>query len=108
MILTVFCLSVFALIGLQLFMGHLKHKCVRDPIHANSTLNGTSHGNYTNSTDAWNAYIANESEFLTFLCLSWWQLDSAQNNNTQIIEDMTKDYWEVMCLGPLVIIICFL
>uniref|UniRef100_A0A8D0D7I8 Sodium channel protein n=1 Tax=Sander lucioperca TaxID=283035 RepID=A0A8D0D7I8_SANLU len=67
MILTVFCLSVFALIGLQLFMGHLKHKCVRDPIHANSTLNGTSHGNYTNSTDAWNAYIANESEFLTFL-----------------------------------------
>uniref|UniRef100_A0A8D0D7N2 Sodium channel protein n=1 Tax=Sander lucioperca TaxID=283035 RepID=A0A8D0D7N2_SANLU len=33
MILTVFCLSVFALIGLQLFMGHLKHKCVRDPIH---------------------------------------------------------------------------
>ena len=30
MILTVFCLSVFALIGLQLFMGHLKHKCVRN------------------------------------------------------------------------------
>uniref|UniRef100_A0A5F9DD46 Sodium channel protein n=1 Tax=Oryctolagus cuniculus TaxID=9986 RepID=A0A5F9DD46_RABIT len=29
MILTVFCLSVFALIGLQLFMGHLKHKCLR-------------------------------------------------------------------------------
>ncbi|KAJ8350718.1 hypothetical protein SKAU_G00258480 [Synaphobranchus kaupii] len=29
MILTVFCLSVFALIGLQLFMGHLRYKCVR-------------------------------------------------------------------------------
>ncbi|GCB60535.1 hypothetical protein scyTo_0009190, partial [Scyliorhinus torazame] len=28
MILTVFCLSVFALVGLQLFMGNLKHKCV--------------------------------------------------------------------------------
>ncbi|KAG9477265.1 hypothetical protein GDO78_002582 [Eleutherodactylus coqui] len=28
MILTVFCLSVFALIGLQLFMGHLRNKCV--------------------------------------------------------------------------------
>uniref|UniRef100_A0AAQ4PM34 Sodium channel protein n=1 Tax=Gasterosteus aculeatus aculeatus TaxID=481459 RepID=A0AAQ4PM34_GASAC len=27
MILTVFCLSVFALIGLQLFMGNLRHKC---------------------------------------------------------------------------------
>uniref|UniRef100_A0A672M0F5 Sodium channel protein type 2 subunit alpha-like n=1 Tax=Sinocyclocheilus grahami TaxID=75366 RepID=A0A672M0F5_SINGR len=29
MILTVFCLSVFALIGLQLFMGNLRQKCVR-------------------------------------------------------------------------------
>ncbi|NXA94332.1 SCN3A protein, partial [Melanocharis versteri] len=28
LILTVFCLSVFALIGLQLFMGNLKSKCV--------------------------------------------------------------------------------
>ncbi len=31
MILTVFCLSVFALIGLQLFMGNLRQKCVRTP-----------------------------------------------------------------------------
>ncbi|XP_056390863.1 sodium channel protein type 2 subunit alpha-like isoform X2 [Hyla sarda] len=31
MILTVFCLSVFALIGLQLFMGHLRNKCVYLP-----------------------------------------------------------------------------
>ncbi|KAL7385457.1 hypothetical protein ABVT39_022061 [Epinephelus coioides] len=38
MILTVFCLSVFALIGLQLFMGHLKQKCVWNP--DNSTYNG--------------------------------------------------------------------
>uniref|UniRef100_A0A8K9ULB4 Sodium channel protein n=1 Tax=Oncorhynchus mykiss TaxID=8022 RepID=A0A8K9ULB4_ONCMY len=30
MILTVFCLSVFALIGLQLFMGILRQKCVRN------------------------------------------------------------------------------
>ncbi|XP_040297450.1 sodium channel protein type 2 subunit alpha-like [Bufo bufo] len=30
-ILTVFCLSVFALIGLQLFMGHLRNKCVYLP-----------------------------------------------------------------------------
>lgn len=28
MILTVFCLAVFALIGLQLFMGNLRNKCV--------------------------------------------------------------------------------
>ncbi|XP_065601001.1 sodium channel protein type 5 subunit alpha-like isoform X2 [Cyrtonyx montezumae] len=40
MILTVFCLSVFALIGLQLFMGNLRHKCVRDYTQFNFT-NGT-------------------------------------------------------------------
>ncbi|XP_029970336.1 sodium channel protein type 4 subunit alpha B-like isoform X2 [Salarias fasciatus] len=33
MILTVFCLSVFALIGLQLFMGLLRQKCVRSFAH---------------------------------------------------------------------------
>lgn len=33
MILTVFCLSVFALIGLQLFMGLLRQKCVRSLTH---------------------------------------------------------------------------
>ncbi|KPP67613.1 sodium channel protein type 8 subunit alpha-like [Scleropages formosus] len=42
MILTVFCLSVFALIGLQLFMGNLRHKCVIWPI--NSTENYLSNG----------------------------------------------------------------
>ncbi|NWX24747.1 SCN5A protein, partial [Aegotheles bennettii] len=30
MILTVFCLSVFALIGLQLFKGNLRYKCIRN------------------------------------------------------------------------------
>ncbi|XP_053115867.1 sodium channel protein type 5 subunit alpha-like isoform X3 [Hemicordylus capensis] len=39
MILTVFCLSVFALIGLQLFMGNLRHKCVRNYTEFNSTNN---------------------------------------------------------------------
>uniref|UniRef100_A0A674A8X1 Sodium channel protein n=1 Tax=Salmo trutta TaxID=8032 RepID=A0A674A8X1_SALTR len=40
MILTVFCLSVFALIGLQLFMGNLRQKCVRSMAHCvNNTLN---------------------------------------------------------------------
>ncbi|XP_047195215.1 sodium channel, voltage gated, type VIII, alpha subunit b isoform X5 [Hippoglossus stenolepis] len=33
MILTVFCLGVFALIGLQLFMGNLRNKCVNWPIN---------------------------------------------------------------------------
>ncbi|EMP36124.1 Sodium channel protein type 5 subunit alpha [Chelonia mydas] len=38
MILTVFCLSVFALIGLQLFKGNLRHKCVRDFNSTNGTI----------------------------------------------------------------------
>ncbi|XP_070311535.1 sodium channel protein type 5 subunit alpha isoform X2 [Odocoileus virginianus] len=41
MVLTVFCLSVFALIGLQLFMGNLRHKCVRNF----TMLNGTNSTN---------------------------------------------------------------
>ncbi|KAJ3591979.1 hypothetical protein NHX12_007109 [Muraenolepis orangiensis] len=46
MILTVFCLSVFALIGLQLFMGHLKQKCLLWPKNFtddNQTLNWTTY-----------------------------------------------------------------
>uniref|UniRef100_A0A8C1DMA5 Sodium channel protein n=2 Tax=Cyprinus carpio TaxID=7962 RepID=A0A8C1DMA5_CYPCA len=41
MILTVFCLSVFALIGLQLFMGNLRQKCIKsfDWSNTNSTFN---------------------------------------------------------------------
>ncbi|XP_061092050.1 sodium channel, voltage-gated, type I-like, alpha isoform X1 [Conger conger] len=46
MILTVFCLSVFALIGLQLFMGNLRQKCIRLPIE-----NATSDQGDFNSTD---------------------------------------------------------
>uniref|UniRef100_A0A3P9PA76 Sodium channel protein n=1 Tax=Poecilia reticulata TaxID=8081 RepID=A0A3P9PA76_POERE len=41
MILTVFCLSVFALIGLQLFMGNLRQKCVLiPPLLHNDTSEG--------------------------------------------------------------------
>uniref|UniRef100_A0A3P9I9L3 Sodium channel protein n=1 Tax=Oryzias latipes TaxID=8090 RepID=A0A3P9I9L3_ORYLA len=43
MILTVFCLSVFALVGLQLFMGHLKNKCVRQPEHVTPEENLTEY-----------------------------------------------------------------
>lgn len=47
MILTVFCLSVFALIGLQLFMGNLRQKCVRYPISSNATNDTNSTANDT-------------------------------------------------------------
>ncbi|XP_009978333.1 PREDICTED: sodium channel protein type 4 subunit alpha [Tauraco erythrolophus] len=87
MILTVFCLSVFALIGLQLFMGNLRQKCVRWP-PLNDTLLGdfgldndtlanvTLYGNFTddiagnftgnftsNSTFDFEAYINDEANF---------------------------------------------
>ncbi|KAF2983645.1 hypothetical protein EK904_005573, partial [Melospiza melodia maxima] len=38
LILTVFCLSIFALIGLQLFMGNLKSKCILDKNRYNDSL----------------------------------------------------------------------
>ncbi|XP_062490733.1 sodium channel protein type 4 subunit alpha isoform X1 [Pezoporus occidentalis] len=87
MILTVFCLSVFALIGLQLFMGNLRQKCVRWPplnatlledlvldndTAANATLYGSftaaTAGNFTgnltsNSTFDFEAYINDEANF---------------------------------------------
>ncbi|XP_066519405.1 sodium channel, voltage-gated, type I like, alpha b isoform X3 [Hoplias malabaricus] len=66
MILTVFCLSVFALIGLQLFMGNLRQKCVRIPLSSDNST-GTSNSssgielsNITNSFN-WTEYILDES-----------------------------------------------
>ncbi|XP_030629759.1 sodium channel protein type 4 subunit alpha A [Chanos chanos] len=67
MILTVFALAVFALIGLQLFMGNLRHKCIRWPLpnmdpmfsddNSTITFNETMD---TNSTFDFEAYIENE------------------------------------------------
>lgn len=58
MILTVFCLSVFALIGLQLFMGNLRNKCVVWPINFNESYleNGTRGFD-------WEEYINNKSRY---------------------------------------------
>ncbi|XP_044044213.1 sodium channel, voltage-gated, type I like, alpha b isoform X1 [Siniperca chuatsi] len=81
MILTVFCLSVFALIGLQLFMGNLRQKCVRLPIvnatnssnitaddtmFFNNTLldiNTTFVQNTTENSFNWTEYISDESNY---------------------------------------------
>ncbi|KAM6307326.1 sodium channel protein type 2 subunit alpha-like isoform 8-T8 [Aegotheles albertisi] len=63
MILTVFCLSVFALIGLQLFMGNLKNKCLFWPSE-NSTSFEKYLAPYFNGTEFdWTAYIENQSNF---------------------------------------------
>ena len=75
MILTVFCLSVFALIGLQLFMGNLRNKCLQWPpenftLETNITaqLNSTigENGTLVNSTVTpfdWKGYIEDESKY---------------------------------------------
>uniref|UniRef100_A0A674GMP9 Sodium channel protein n=1 Tax=Taeniopygia guttata TaxID=59729 RepID=A0A674GMP9_TAEGU len=63
MILTVFCLSVFALIGLQLFMGNLRNKCLFWPTE-NSTAFEKHVVPYFNGTEFdWAAYINEESHF---------------------------------------------
>ncbi|GAB1286379.1 Sodium channel protein type 3 subunit alpha [Apodemus speciosus] len=75
MILTVFCLSVFALIGLQLFMGNLRNKCLQWPpsdsafeTNTTSYFNGTmdSNGTFVNitmTTFNWKDYISDDSHF---------------------------------------------
>ncbi|GLD64802.1 sodium channel protein type 2 subunit alpha-like isoform X1, partial [Lates japonicus] len=77
MILTVFCLSVFALIGLQLFMGNLRQKCVRLPVASNATdssnitaddnslmdINVTFVQNTTNNSFNWTEYISDENNY---------------------------------------------
>ncbi|XP_029283655.1 sodium channel protein type 4 subunit alpha B-like isoform X2 [Cottoperca gobio] len=89
MILTVFCLSVFALIGLQLFMGNLRQKCVLIPpllpsnntsdidLHTSYRGNDT-HDNYTGSDFDYYEYI-NNSENYYFLP---GQLDALLCGNT--------------------------
>uniref|UniRef100_A0A672HI11 Sodium channel protein n=1 Tax=Salarias fasciatus TaxID=181472 RepID=A0A672HI11_SALFA len=68
MILTVFCLSVFALVGLQLFMGNLRQKCVLTPpslgnltadgFHSNNTYSNDTYNNetYSNDTESFDYY----------------------------------------------------
>ncbi|XP_015271650.1 PREDICTED: sodium channel protein type 2 subunit alpha isoform X8 [Gekko japonicus] len=75
MILTVFCLSVFALIGLQLFMGNLRHKClIWPPDNSTFQINITSYfnssagenGTFINTTIStfnWNEYVDDDSHF---------------------------------------------
>ncbi|XP_048110700.1 LOW QUALITY PROTEIN: sodium channel, voltage gated, type VIII, alpha subunit b [Alosa alosa] len=58
MILTVFCLSVFALIGLQLFMGNLRHKCVFWPVNLTDPVLANGSRGFD-----WNEYIMNDTNF---------------------------------------------
>uniref|UniRef100_A0A3B4DWQ8 Sodium channel protein n=1 Tax=Pygocentrus nattereri TaxID=42514 RepID=A0A3B4DWQ8_PYGNA len=85
MILTVFCLSVFALIGLQLFMGNLRHKCVLNPFRGLETsFNTTDNTTHTNSTFDWEEYINNQGNY--YDNFGWAFL--------ALFRLMTQDFWE--------------
>lgn len=59
-ILTMFSLSVFALMGLQIYMGVLTQKCIK-----NFPMDG-SWGNLTDEN--WDRFMSNESECCLRLC----------------------------------------
>ncbi|XP_067405410.1 sodium channel protein type 2 subunit alpha-like [Emydura macquarii macquarii] len=64
MILTVFCLSVFALIGLQLFMGNLRNKCLLWPLGNLSYSEDRFAPFFINGTVFdWKAYTENKNHF---------------------------------------------
>uniref|UniRef100_A0A7M4FN66 Sodium channel protein n=1 Tax=Crocodylus porosus TaxID=8502 RepID=A0A7M4FN66_CROPO len=109
MILTVFCLSVFALIGLQLFMGNLRHKCLQWPpdnstfeINVISYFNSTigENGSFVNATVStfnWDdqcpeGYICVKAGrnpnygYTSFDTFSWAFLS--------LFRLMTQDFWE--------------
>uniref|UniRef100_A0A7M4FP45 Sodium channel protein n=1 Tax=Crocodylus porosus TaxID=8502 RepID=A0A7M4FP45_CROPO len=112
MILTVFCLSVFALIGLQLFMGNLRHKCLQWPpdnstfeINVISYFNSTmdKNGTFVNTTvstfnwkDSWlfcpEGYMCVKAGrnpnygYTSFDTFSWAFLS--------LFRLMTQDFWE--------------
>uniref|UniRef100_A0A674H1B1 Sodium channel protein n=1 Tax=Taeniopygia guttata TaxID=59729 RepID=A0A674H1B1_TAEGU len=116
MILTVFCLSVFALIGLQLFMGNLRNKCLFWPTE-NSTAFEKHVVPYFNGTEFdWAAYINEETnDFLLcgnssdagkcpeeFICVKagknpnygYTSFDTFSWAFLSLFRLMTQDYWE--------------
>uniref|UniRef100_A0A3Q4H1P8 Sodium channel protein n=1 Tax=Neolamprologus brichardi TaxID=32507 RepID=A0A3Q4H1P8_NEOBR len=110
MILTVFCLSVFALIGLQLFMGNLRQKCVRSTAHCfNDTLpaNTSFYYNFYKVEGAKDALICGNSSDAGkcpdgFVCLKagrnpnygYTSFDTFGWAFLSLFRLMTQDYWE--------------
>uniref|UniRef100_A0A3Q4GQA4 Sodium channel protein n=1 Tax=Neolamprologus brichardi TaxID=32507 RepID=A0A3Q4GQA4_NEOBR len=109
MILTVFCLSVFALIGLQLFMGNLRQKCVRSTAHCfNDTLpDSPKDNNFYKVEGAKDALICGNSSDAGkcpdgFVCLKagrnpnygYTSFDTFGWAFLSLFRLMTQDYWE--------------
>uniref|UniRef100_A0A670IZT6 Ion transport domain-containing protein n=1 Tax=Podarcis muralis TaxID=64176 RepID=A0A670IZT6_PODMU len=118
MILTVFCLSVFALIGLQLFKGHLRHKCVKNyteyisqsmsnETSFSSKQNLTPYENFTNSPGkCYYLLCSNASDGGScppkYVCLKvgenpdygYTSFDTFGWAFLSLFRLMTQDYWE--------------
>uniref|UniRef100_A0A8C2UCL8 Sodium channel protein n=1 Tax=Coturnix japonica TaxID=93934 RepID=A0A8C2UCL8_COTJA len=96
MILTVFCLSVFALIGLQLFMGNLRNKCLQWPpdnstfeTNITSQLNSSIGENGTQCPEGYTCVKAGRNPnygYTSFDTFSWAFLS--------LFRLMTQDFWE--------------
>uniref|UniRef100_A0A8B9YJK5 Sodium channel protein n=1 Tax=Bos mutus grunniens TaxID=30521 RepID=A0A8B9YJK5_BOSMU len=104
MILTVFCLSVFALIGLQLFMGNLRNKCLQwPPDNSSFELNITSF--FNNSLDG-NSTTFNKTVSIQcpegYICVKagrnpnygYTSFDTFSWAFLSLFRLMTQDFWE--------------
>ncbi|XP_026547014.1 sodium channel protein type 5 subunit alpha-like, partial [Notechis scutatus] len=115
MILTVFCLSVFALIGLQLFKGHLKQKCVRNYTEfINQSISNISYEIFINSKENYQLKNGTEDFLLCrngsdggscppqYVCLKvgdnpdfgFTSFDTFGWAFLSLFRLMTQDYWE--------------
>uniref|UniRef100_A0A3B5MX62 Sodium channel protein n=1 Tax=Xiphophorus couchianus TaxID=32473 RepID=A0A3B5MX62_9TELE len=108
MILTVFCLSVFALIGLQLFMGNLRNKCVFWPINMTEQyLENGSRANFYFLPGALDALLCGNSSDSGrcpegFTCMKagrnpnygYTSFDSFGWAFLTLFRLMTQDFWE--------------
>uniref|UniRef100_A0A8C5B292 Sodium channel protein n=1 Tax=Gadus morhua TaxID=8049 RepID=A0A8C5B292_GADMO len=110
MILTVFCLSVFALIGLQLFMGHLKQKCILIPDNATVQMkHSTIPTHYYFLPDAKDPLLCGNGSSVGhcpegFVCIrfgrnpnyGYTSFDSFAWAFLSLFRLMTQDYWELL------------
>uniref|UniRef100_A0A4X2KZI7 Sodium channel protein n=1 Tax=Vombatus ursinus TaxID=29139 RepID=A0A4X2KZI7_VOMUR len=105
MVLTVFCLSVFALVALQLFKGNLRHKCTKNCTFFNVTSDLYDYLMYKNGTKDY-LLCGNGSEAGScpegYFCLktgdnpdfNYTSFDSFGWAFLALFRLMTQDYWE--------------
>lgn len=88
MILTVFCLSVFALVGLQLFMGNLRNKCLRIPLNSTDLFDDSFDFNGTdlNKTKSfnWTYYMNDPSKHVSLASDSQWRVSEGHASSLRL------------------------